>query len=119
MAATGGTLGPEADEQAVLATRPRGLRPSRAATIVVLIGLVITASVTWTAWTLNRHNEHRLLEVQTRQAAAVLSSTILALQNPLSTALQIEAATGGSTQQSCGGPTAPPGSPWRRWEPGP
>ncbi len=99
MAATGGTLGQEADEHAALATRARGLSPSRAATTVVLIGLIITATVTWTAWTLNRHNERRLLEVQTRQAAAVLSSTILALQNPLSTALQIEAATGGSTQQ--------------------
>jgi serine phosphatase RsbU (regulator of sigma subunit) len=99
VAATGATLSADADEQAVLATHPRGLSPSRAAGIVVLVGVVITASVTWTAWTLNRHNERRLLEVQTRQAAAVLSSTILALQNPLTTALQVEAATGGSTQQ--------------------
>ncbi len=99
MAATEGRLGPQGDEHAALATHPRGLSPARATIIVVLIGLVITATVTWTAWTLNRHNEHRLLEVQTRQAAAVLGSTILALQNPLSTALQIEAATGGSTQQ--------------------
>jgi len=101
VAATGGTLGSESREQASIAAavRPRGLSPSRAATIVVLVGLVITLSVTWTARTLNRHNEQRLLEVQTRQAAAVLSSTILAIQDPLSTALQIQGATGGSPQQ--------------------
>jgi serine phosphatase RsbU (regulator of sigma subunit) len=79
--------------------RSGGISPSRATTIVAVIGLVITLTVSWTAWTLNRHNEHRLLEVQTRQAAAVLSATILSLRNPLETALQIEDATGGSTDQ--------------------
>jgi serine phosphatase RsbU (regulator of sigma subunit) len=63
--------------------------------VVCLIGLVITATVTWTAWTLNRHNEHRLLVVQTRQAADVLAATILSLENPLATAQQIATATGG------------------------
>lgn len=77
----------------------QGIRPGRVTLIVLLIGLLITVSVAWTAWTLNRHNEHRLLEVQTRQAAAVLSSTILSLQDPLETALQIESATAGSSQQ--------------------
>ncbi len=76
-----------------------GLTPGRATVIVALVGLLITVSVSWTAWTLNRHNEHRLLEVQSRQAAAVLSATILSLQNPLDTTLQIENATGGSLQQ--------------------
>ncbi len=76
-----------------------GASPVRATTIVAVIGLVITLTVSWTAWTLNRDNEHRLLEVQTRQAAAVLSSTILSLRNPLDTALQIEQATGDSTEQ--------------------
>ena len=79
--------------------RSGGMAPARATVIVAVIGLVITLTVSWTAWTLNRHNEHRLLEVQTRQAAAVLSSTILSLRNPLETALQIEGATGGSTVQ--------------------
>ena len=79
--------------------RSGGIAPARATAIVAVVGLVITLTVSWTAWTLNRHNEHRLLEVQTRQAAAVLSSTILSLRNPLETALQIEEATGGSTDQ--------------------
>ena len=74
----------------------RGFPPGRAALIVALVGLIVTLSVSWTAWTLNRHNEHRLLEVQTRQAAAVLNATILSLADPLHTAIQIEDATAGS-----------------------
>jgi serine phosphatase RsbU (regulator of sigma subunit) len=74
----------------------RGFPPGRVALVVVLVGLIVTLSVSWTAWTLNRHNEHRLLEVQTRQAAAVLSATILSLEDPLTTAVQVESATGGS-----------------------
>jgi len=98
---TEGTLNSEIREQTpVTAADARlGVTPSRATTIVVLVGLVITVSVAWTARTLDHNNEHRLLAVQTRQAAAVLSSTILSLQSPLSTTLEVETATGGSTQQ--------------------
>jgi hypothetical protein len=53
------------------------LSPLQMALLVTGIGLVVTLLVSWTAWTLNRHNEHRLLEVQTRQAGAVIDSTIL------------------------------------------
>lgn len=88
-----------AEEGGSPSTTVEGISPGRATLLVTLIGLVITASVAWTAWTLNRHNEHRLLEVQTHQAAALLSSTILTLQNPLTTALQIESATGDNKQQ--------------------
>jgi serine phosphatase RsbU (regulator of sigma subunit) len=91
---TTGQLPPVSD-----GSRKRGLPPGRAAVIVALVGLVVTLSVSGTAWTLNRHNEHRLLEVQTRQAAAVLSATILSLRGTLDTALQVESATGGSTTE--------------------
>ena len=57
-------------------SRNPGLPPVRAAVTVALVGLVITLAVSGAAWTLNRHNEHRLLEVQTRQAVAVLSEAI-------------------------------------------
>jgi hypothetical protein len=69
------------------------------AVAVGLVGLVITATATWTAWTINHRNEQRLLQLQTRQAAAVISSSILGLRGPLSTALQIETATGGDVRQ--------------------
>ena len=77
----------------------RSLSPSQIAMIVASIGLVVTASLAWTARTLNAHNEHRLLEVQARQAAAVISSTILSIEDPLATALQIETATAGDPRQ--------------------
>jgi len=64
--------------------------------IVVVIGVFVTTAVTWTAVTLDHRNENRLLAEQTRQAAALLSSTVLSLTGPLSTALQIEEATGGN-----------------------
>lgn len=75
-------------------TRPswaarRILGPAQATIIVAVAGLVLTAGVSWTAWTLNRHNEHRLLEVQTHQAGAVLAGSILTISEPLTTALRI------------------------------
>ena len=75
------------------------LSPVQMALLVGGIGLVVTLLVSWTAWTLNRHNEHRLLEVQTRQAGAVIDSTILDISDPLDTALQIATATAGNTAQ--------------------
>jgi serine phosphatase RsbU (regulator of sigma subunit) len=75
------------------------LSPIQMALLVGGIGLVVTLLASWTAWTLNRHNEHRLLEVQTRQAGAVLGSTILDISGPLATALQIATATGGDGTQ--------------------
>jgi serine phosphatase RsbU (regulator of sigma subunit) len=66
---------------------------------VLVAGLAVTAAATLTASSLDHDNEHRLLEVQTRQAGAVLASTILSIESPLETALRIESATGGDTQE--------------------
>ncbi|WP_375475415.1 PP2C family protein-serine/threonine phosphatase [uncultured Jatrophihabitans sp.] len=63
------------------------------------MGLVVTSAATWTAWHVDRSSEHRLLELQTRQAAAVLGSTIGDIQSPLRTILDVAAATGGSPPQ--------------------
>jgi serine phosphatase RsbU (regulator of sigma subunit) len=75
------------------------LGPAQMALLVGGIGLVVTLLVSWTAWTLDRHSEHRLLEVQTRQAGAVIDSTILDISDPLATALQIATATAGNGPQ--------------------
>jgi serine phosphatase RsbU (regulator of sigma subunit) len=77
----------------------RFMTAGRLGFVVGLIGLVITGSVASTARALNSSNERRLLKVQTAQAGAVLSSSILGLQGPLTTALEIETATGGDTGQ--------------------
>ncbi|HET7902378.1 MAG TPA: PP2C family protein-serine/threonine phosphatase [Candidatus Nanopelagicales bacterium] len=66
------------------------------ASIVVVVGLGITLWSSWVAWTLDQRNEHSLLEVQSKQAAAVLTGAIAGVTAPLSTALRVEQASGGS-----------------------
>lgn len=66
---------------------------------ILVVGLAITLALAWIARTVNQHNEHRLLVVQTRQAAAVLSATILGIAEPLTTALHVETATRGDVAQ--------------------
>lgn len=85
--------------EAFAGSRGQQSRPSRIALIAGLIGIVITVSVSWTAWRLDRSNEHRLLQLQCRQAAEVLSTAILTVEDPLQTALQVSSATGGSAAQ--------------------
>jgi serine phosphatase RsbU (regulator of sigma subunit) len=87
------------DRALTRSTSSRSLTPTNAVIAVVIVGALISLSVSWTAWTLNRNNDQRLLRLQTRQAAAVISSTILGLANPLATALKIEVATGGAGPQ--------------------
>jgi len=70
---------------------------SRGVTVLVLIiGLLITASATWTAWTLNAKTQSRLLHLQTEQAGELLTAVVPETQTPLATAAQIAAFTGGS-----------------------
>jgi serine phosphatase RsbU (regulator of sigma subunit) len=64
--------------------------------VVLVIGLLITAVVTWTAWTLNARTESRLLHLQTEQAGDVLTAAVPSTQTPLATAAQIAEVTGGS-----------------------
>jgi serine phosphatase RsbU (regulator of sigma subunit) len=75
------------------------LSPTLVVSVVVIVCALLSLSLSWAAWSLNRDNDHRLLEVQTRQAADVVSSTILAIANPLATALKIEVATGDTGPQ--------------------
>ena len=71
-----------------------GISPGRATLIVTLIGIIVTVSVAWTAGTLNDRMSTGCWKSSPDQAAAVLSSTILSIRDPLETSLQIEAATG-------------------------
>ncbi len=75
------------------------LSPILAVSIVALVGALISASLGYVAWNLNRNNNRHLLQEQTRQAAAVISSSVLAIAGPLTTALKIEVATGGTGPQ--------------------
>jgi type II secretory pathway pseudopilin PulG len=67
--------------------------------IIALLGLVVTAAASVAAWRIDRGNEHRLLQGQTRQAASVVASAIIGIQGPLQTALDVASATHGDPQQ--------------------
>jgi hypothetical protein len=73
--------------------------PARVMSVLVVIGLVVTAAASLTAWRIDQGNEHRLLRAQTRQAANVVSSAIVSIQSPLQTAVDIAAATDGNPAQ--------------------
>ncbi len=69
-------------------------RPARVVAAICLIGLLLTIGSAWAAYRADRATEERLLDTQTQQAAAVLSTAILVLDQPLMTALQVQAAAG-------------------------
>ena len=73
--------------------------PLRVTAIIGVLGLALTAVISWTAWRIDRNNERRLLQVQTKQAAEVLTLAITGIQSPLQTAVDIASATSGSPQR--------------------
>jgi len=64
------------------APRP-GWGPGAVAAVVVVVGCLLSGVIAWGAWSSNERNERDLLDVQTKQAAAVLGSAILGLREPL------------------------------------
>lgn len=76
-------------------TSPARRTPARLVAGIALTGALLTAAASWAAWRTNRGNEHRLLVLQTRQAASVISSAIIGIVGPLQTALQTARATDG------------------------
>lgn len=66
---------------------------------VIVVGLAITVATSLTARSLDRSNEARLLRVQTRQAAALITAEVVNITTPLVTALQVAGATDGSADK--------------------
>jgi hypothetical protein len=79
-------------------TAPRR-RPSPLSGLVLLVGLVLTGSLTWATSSIHDHNEDRLLDVELHQAATVVSAALPAIQIPLSSAAELAAATDGNPQR--------------------
>ncbi len=77
------------------ATQRPGWGPGTVAGVVVVVGCLLSGVIAWGAWSSNDRNERDLLDVQTKQAAAVLGSTILGLREPLETTLRVQQATDG------------------------
>lgn len=75
------------EQRALSASVRRGRNPRRAAALIGAICLLLTSAATWAAARVDQNSEDRLLQVQTKQAASVLSTAILLIQQPLNTAL--------------------------------
>ena len=89
----------DADPGAVPRAGGRGPSPAVAVVVVAFVGVLVTGLVSWTAWKFDGDNERQLLQSQTRQAAAVLGSTVLSIRDPLAAAVQVQEATGGDASQ--------------------
>ncbi len=68
--------------------------PVRAVAVVVAFGIILTLLSTWGVARVDTKTEERLLEGQTRQAASVLSTAILIIEQPLKSMLDVQALTG-------------------------
>jgi len=65
----------------------RSGQPSRLAARICVLGLILTVAAAWGTKNIDDTTEQRLLEQQTAQAGAVLSTAILLIQQPLANAL--------------------------------
>jgi hypothetical protein len=64
------------------------------AAVIAVVCLLLTALGSWTTARVDANSERRLLDQQTSQAAAVLSTAIVVVQQPMSTALSVQAVAG-------------------------
>ncbi len=87
-------VGAERGDAAVARARSRGPRhPYRAVAVILTFGIALTAFATWSAARVDENTEERLLQGQSRQAAAVLSNAALVIQQPMKAALDVQAFT--------------------------
>ncbi len=85
-----GVAAPESDAASTPVARPRGsLQPAAVVAAICVVGLLLTGLATWAVARADTNTEQRLLETQTRQAAAVLSTAILVIQQPMTSALDV------------------------------
>ena len=78
-----GTDEPQPDD------RRRSRHPDRIAAVIAVIGVVLTVASAWSAARIDRNTEQRLLDGQTRQAATVLSTAVMVIDQPLVGALGV------------------------------
>jgi len=76
--------------------RPQRLPLSRFSFVLLVVLLIGTGALSWLTYSVNEHNENRLLSLQTKQAATVLQAIIPSLQTPLASAAEIAATSNGS-----------------------
>jgi serine phosphatase RsbU (regulator of sigma subunit) len=87
--------GPQSRGEALaMARSPGSLRPASLLAGICLFGLLLTGLATWAVARADTNTEQRLLQTQTRQAAAVLSTAILTIQQSMVAALDAERVVG-------------------------
>jgi serine phosphatase RsbU (regulator of sigma subunit) len=74
----------------------RRWRPSGAALLGVVLGLIVTAALSLTALSVYNHNERRLLKLRVHEVDLVLAATAPTIQTPLASAAELADATGGN-----------------------
>ena len=76
---------PDSSTGAIDATeRPgRRKRPAPLTLIVLCTGLAITGLLSWVTYSINVHNEDRLLQLQARQAATILAGAVPTISDPV------------------------------------
>ena len=82
------------DAATPVSRRPGSIRPGRLVAGICLLGLLLTGLATWAAARADKMTEQRLLQTQTRQAAEVLSTAILTIQQPMAAALDAQKVVG-------------------------
>lgn len=78
------------------ARQPSWLRVSWVSASAALVTAVLTAALSVLCYQLNRHNEHRLLELQVKQTATVLQTILPGVETPLASAAEIAMSHPGS-----------------------
>lgn len=73
--------------------------PARATVLVLVIGLVVTASLAASARAIQHSNEDRLLRQRAQSAGLILTARLPTITSPLSAAAEVAEATGGDAGQ--------------------
>jgi serine phosphatase RsbU (regulator of sigma subunit) len=90
-----GFIGSESRDDGVARAPNRGpTHPIRAVAIIGVFGIALTVLASWSAARFDESTEERLLQTQARQAAAVLSTASLVIQQPMQAALDVQAFAG-------------------------
>ncbi len=79
---------------------PGSRHAQRVAAAIALIGIALSLALAWAAARIDHNTEQSLLDGQTRQAAAVLSTAITIIQQPLEGVLDVEQAVRPSDRAS-------------------
>src|SRR5437588_6004140 len=73
--------------------------PFSSAVVVLVVGLLVTAGLTWVSADLHSSEETRLLKLRARDVAAVLTSALPSVQTPLASGAALADATRGEASK--------------------